>query len=79
MSVLAEFVGGPLDGELREMPDARPAWYFPYVPYVPFSSYTAAPVVPHDHLTYEKAARRDLDAPTGEPVYRYILVGKWPR
>ncbi len=30
MSVLVEFVGGPLDGQRRVMPDARPRWSFPW-------------------------------------------------
>ena len=80
--VLAEFVGGPLDGELRVMADARPEWRFPANPHVSLSALVANPAaapVMHDELVYRKAAPRTLNAPTGEPVVRYVLVGPWPR
>jgi hypothetical protein len=32
VSVHVEFVGGPLDGERRVMPDDRPRWFFPPAP-----------------------------------------------
>ncbi len=71
MSVFAEFVGGPWDGELREMPDGRDRWYVPVVLRVSITN----PPPQFDTLIYEKVGRRTVDSPTGEPVFRFVLQG----
>ncbi len=38
MSVHVEFVGGPLDGQRRVMPDDRPRWFFPRSPSLDLSA-----------------------------------------
>lgn len=72
-SITAEFVGGPNDGDTRELPDLRDTWVLPVSPAV--MAFTPAP----DHGVFEtfpvavyKLARDpDLHRPSRNDAGRY--------
>ncbi len=73
MSVLAEFIGGPLDGEILKLSEAFWTWRVPVQPVIEFISAAHAPdeLLPMRTLVYERAERRPT--PAGGMIYRYRL------
>lgn len=74
MSVLVEFVGGHLDGRILELAEPYPTYYV-------HAARAGSVFVPagrepelEEPAVYRRESRRTVDAPTGEPVYRYRLV-----
>lgn len=68
MTFHATFIGGPWDGETREMPDARDRWYMLRMPIL--SGLVASPeelLPPLDPIIYE----RETAPVAGELVYRW--------
>ena len=68
MTAFAEFVGGPLDGTVRLIEDASDV----HVPAIPPWRYEGFQALP-ETLCYRRSERRTVDAPTGEPVFRFAL------
>jgi hypothetical protein len=78
MSVVAEFVGGPLDGEVRLLPEAVSTYNVPALPYARLTALLLTSpdraTIAHDTLRYQRSLRRLANSPTGEPVYRYVMA-----
>ena len=74
MRILAYFEGGYMDGRLEVLPEALPEWRVAALPRPGESLGRNDDPRPRESMVYRREGRRTANAPTGEPVFRYVLV-----